>query len=440
MKQELTRQSQIYTIIVRNRISVIINKLVATGFGHLFGSSVINRVLSLFSAIVLIRLIPKSEYGIYANANNILGLFCISEGLGLSTALLQYGCTWSGERKQRLWSFCFYSSALFNLVLAIAIIFVGLTVDFSIPGTGKYLVAMALLPFVRFVSEMQRIYMRTEFKNKDFAKANTFSTVVIVALSIILSYMFLVYGIIAAHYIAGIFTIAFICYHLKVRFPSPTFRLPRYEIKEIVKFSITAALCNSSAIISMLMDTFLLGIIVAQSPVTASYKVATMIPTALAFIPTCVMTYIYPYFAKNAENGQWCLRTLRKVILGFGAFNILLCLILILGRRLWILILFGEQYLDSAPPLCVLVLNYFISATFAGVCGQLLTTQRKLTFNLVVGIISAALNILLNILLIPAWGSVGAAFATVSATTFTAVVSSIYLIRIYKSKKICTSN
>lgn len=421
-------------ILLKNRISAIINKLIATGFGHLFGSSVINRVLSLFSAIVLIRLIPKSEYGIYANANNILGLFCISEGLGLSSAMLQYGCTWNGEKKRRLWSFCFYTSALFNLILAIAIIFVGLTVNFSIPGTGKYLVAMALLPFVRFISEMQRIYMRTEFRNKDFAKANTFSTTVIVALSILLSFMFLVYGIIAAHYLAGLLTIVFICYYLKVRFPSPTFRLPKPEIKEIVKFSLTAALCNSSAIIAMLMDTFLLGIIVAQSSVTASYKVATMIPTALAFIPTCVMTYIYPYFAKNAEDGQWCMRTLKKVILGFGAFNILLCAILIIGRRFWIVILFGDQYLDCAPALCVLVLNYFIAATFAGVCGQLLTTQKKLTFNLIVGIIVALLNVLLNILLIPSFGAVGAAFATVSATIFSAVTSSIYLVRLYKSK------
>lgn len=434
-KQESMYTIQPSPIPVKNRLSAIINKLITTGFGHLFGSSVINRVLSLFSAIVLIRLIPKSEYGIYANANNILGLFCISEGLGLSSAMLQYGCTWNGDKKQRLWSFCFYTSALFNLILAIAIIFVGLTVNFSIPGTGQYLVAMAFLPFIRFISEMQRIYMRTEFRNKDFAKANTFSTTVIVALSILLSFMFLVYGIIAAHYLAGLLTIVFICYVLKVRFPSPSFRLPKTEIKEIVKFSLTAALCNSSAIIAMLMDTFLLGIIVAQSSVTASYKVATMIPTALAFIPTCVMTYIYPYFAKNSEDGQWCMRTLKKVILGFGAFNILLCAILIIGRRFWIVILFGDQYLDSAPALCVLVLNYFIAATFAGVCGQLLTTQKKLTFNLIVGIIVAILNVVLNMLLIPSFGAVGAAFATLLGTLISATMSCIYLIKIYKSKR-----
>ena len=296
---------------MKQRFYAIINKLITTGFGHLFGSSVINRVLSLFSAIVLIRLIPKSEYGIYANANNILGIFCISEGLGLSSAMLQYGCTWKDDKKKRLWSFCFYTSAIFNLILAIAIIVVGLNLNFSIHGTGKYLVAMALLPFVRFISEMQRIYMRTEFRNKDFAKANTFSTIIIVVLSILLSVFYLVYGIILAHYLAGFLTILFIGYYLKIRFPSPIIKIPKQEIKEIVKFSLIAALCNSSSIIALLMDTFLLGIIVAQSTVTASYKVATMIPTALAFIPACIMTYIYPYFAKNAEDGQWCLQTLK---------------------------------------------------------------------------------------------------------------------------------
>lgn len=419
---------------IRDKISSIVNKLIATGFTHLFGSSVINKILSLFSAVILIRLIPKDEYGIYANANNILGLFCISEGFGLGTAFLQYGCTWTGEQKQRLWSFCFYNSALFNLILAVAIMFTGLFVDFSIYGTGKYLTAMALLPFIRFISEMQRVYMRTEFRNKDFAKANTFSTLSIVIFSIILSYIFLVYGIIAAHYLAGIITTIFICYHLKISFPSVKFKLYKHEAKEIIKFSLTAALYNSLTIVAMLMDTFLLGIIVAQSSVTASYKVATMIPTALAFIPACMMTYIYPYFAKNADDGKWCMRNLRKIIIGFGGLNILICTVLIVGVHLWINILFGEQYLDSAPTMCILIVNYFISATFAGVCGQLLTAQKKLTFNLIICITGALLNIGLNILLIPKYASLGAAYATLLVTIFCAIASTTYLVKVYKSK------
>ena len=53
----------------------LIRKLKTTGFGHLFGSSVINKILTFMSSIILVRLIPKSDYGIYSNADNILGMF-----------------------------------------------------------------------------------------------------------------------------------------------------------------------------------------------------------------------------------------------------------------------------------------------------------------------------------------------------------------------------
>lgn len=109
------------------RIINFIQKLMRSGFGHLFGSSVLSRVLGFMSSIILVRLIPKSEYGIYANADNILGMFCIFEGFGMVSTFLQYGCTNQGKKKEAIWSFCFYFSLSFQILLSIVILFTSIT-------------------------------------------------------------------------------------------------------------------------------------------------------------------------------------------------------------------------------------------------------------------------------------------------------------------------
>ena len=219
----------------------------------------------------------------------------------------------------------------------------GKFVSFRIEGTGSLLVAMSFLPLVRLVSEMQRIYMRTEFKNKEYAYANTFSTAVTVVLSVVLSLFFFVYGIIVANYLACIFTILFISFILNTKLPNFDWSLPKEEKKELIKFSAVATVNNSTASIMYLLDTFILGIVIAESTVTASYKVASTIPTALSFIPTCIMTYIYPYFAKHSEDGKWCMRNYKKVLLLFGMFNFVVVGTLIVAAPLIIKILFGNQ-------------------------------------------------------------------------------------------------
>ena len=88
------------------KIHNILKKFKRTGFVHLFGSSVINNILAFVSSFILVRLIPKADYGVYANADNILGLFCIFEGFGMASTWLQYGCT----RNLRIYFriFCIY--------------------------------------------------------------------------------------------------------------------------------------------------------------------------------------------------------------------------------------------------------------------------------------------------------------------------------------------
>lgn len=414
------------------RIEDLINKLKKTGFVNLFGSSVINKVLTFVSSIIIVRLIPKSDYGIYSNANNILSLFCLLEGFASTSVLLQFGCTTQGKEKERVIRFCYTLSVFTNLILSFVILLSSLFINFSIAGTGKLLMLMSFQPLIRTLIEQQRTYLRIEQKNKEYAFSNNVYTFLSVILTVLFSVLFKVNGLIISTYVAVIFTTIFLWKKYNLFAPKFIFDMNKEEVKKMLKFSAVCVINNSTGSIMYLLDTFVLGIVVAESTVTASYKVASTIPTALSFIPTCVMVYIYPYFAKKNKDYRWCLKNYKRVLMLFGLFNFAIVTFLMIFAPLIIKFIFGSQYLDALTPFRILCFSYFIRATFRTVPGQLLVTQEKLGFNTFIGFASSALNTILNIVLIPKYSSNGAAIATLIVTVIFAVMSTIYLYIVLK--------
>jgi O-antigen/teichoic acid export membrane protein len=73
--------------------------------------------------------------------------------------------------------------------------------------------------------------------------------------------------------------------------------------------------------------------------------------------------------------------------------------------------LYGTRYLDSAPVLSILSLGYFFN-TALGFNGLTLKTFNKVRITVGIDIAAVVINIALNLVLIPRWGSVGAAAGT----------------------------
>ena len=121
------------------------------------------------------------------------------------------------------------------------------------------------------------------------------------------------------------------------------------------------------------------------------------------------------------------------MLLGLGAFNLLISAVLCIGAPLIIRLIFGYEYLDAVPVFIVLSINYFISGTFRIVSGNLLVTQRRLKFNLLVAIVSSVTNIIADYFFIQWWGSMGAAFATVLVVIISSILSTVRLIQSFKN-------
>ncbi len=95
-------------------------------------------------------------------------------------------------------------------------------------------------------------------------------------------------------------------------------------------------------------------------------------------------------------------------------------LILIIHFSTKIMLLFGADFLQSSDILIILSIGTSIFAIF-GVSGTVLVVSGHQKLNLVNALSATILNICLNIILIPKYGILGAAWATLSSMTFIAL-------------------
>lgn len=409
--------------------------LLRTGFFHIFSASVLNKIIVFLSNIIVIRLISKVEFGAYTYALNGLSFALLISGCGLVTGTFQlcseecdkdekkqiykYGCTW-GIR--------------INIVLSILILFFVLIFKLPIEGSNELLVLMSLNPIFLIVFDFQQIYLRSNFKNKEYSYGTTINTILLMILSILGSCLYAARGLIIGRYIAYILTALIMITIFKAPVCLNKASLDDMRKTALWKISIISMSNNGIAELLYLLDIFFLGLIITNEELVASYKVATVIPNACIFIPMAIVTYIYPYFAANRLDRDWCRSHYYQLLKSLIIINAIISLVLCVFSKQIIILVYGEKYLDCLTCFRILSIGYFFSGTFRVISGNLLVTQRKLKFNLFVNIICGIINIIGDLILIPKLYSIGAAITTFVVILISGLISTIYYLYLIRKE------
>lgn len=419
-----------------NKLSKI-KTLIRTGFFHIFGASAINKVLAFLCNIVLLHIISKSEYGVFTYAWNIYSIVILFSGMGITSGILQLCSEHAGDEEytKRATDYGTRFGLRFNLILVAILLGIGLFAPLKIESSRTILIATCLMPIVQLYFEMININLRVKKLNKQYARMQLSNTAIFYLVTLTSAFVLREMGLVAGHYISWIASIVIGVFVFKVSLISDKRESVGKDRGPILKISLISMTNNSLSHLLYLLDVFVLGIVDPQETILASYKAATLIPTALAFIPASLMTYSYPYFAQHRKDKAWCRKYYKLTLLGFGAFNMFVSAFLVILAPFIVKYTYGSQYLDCVPVFRILSINYFISATFRTLSGFLLLTQRALKFNLFVAIVSSVVNIFADYFFIQWWGSVGAAFATVLVVLVSSILSTTYLLYLYNRKK-----
>lgn len=417
----------------------ILDKLYRTGFFHIFGTNVLNKILGFVNGIILVRVLTKPEYGLFTYAFNIYNLIMLANGLGMDASVLQLCCERIQDKAfcQRVVRQGARIGGAFNIFLGIILLGLGLFVPLAFEASRPLFYMLCLLPLTQFIYALLCIILRAERRNQEFAQLSLISTLVTVSMGITFAWFFREKGLIVGYYLASLAGIGWGYLRLSTRIHFRGETLEPESRKSLISIGTICVLNNGISQMLYVLDIFILGIFFSDESILAGYKVATLIPFGLLFIPSSLMTYLFPYFASHQQDGKWCYRYYLKILCGFGLANAVLSAVLFLFADLVVQVAFGRDYADIVPLFQILLVNYFFTATFRNLAGNVLAAQRKLKFNFYVAATSGVLNIVLDICFIQWWGAWGAAVTTFTVTVFSGVVSTIYLIYVFKKTVSC---
>ena len=204
--------------------------------------------------------------------------------------------------------------------------------------------------------------------------------------------------------------------------PEVTKSTPEYVPKQWVPSMLSMLFMAGAATIFTRSDAVMLGLLRGTTEVglyTVALRGARFVVMSLQVGATVLAPHVASLYAEGRIDELQRLTT--KSIRTIMAYALPVGLgLMIFGG--WFLALFGDDFVAGHPVLTVLCLGQLVNAATGSVSLLLIMTHHERD-NVVVTGTTAVLNGVLNLVLIPEWGAMGAAIATTTAT----IISNIWL-------------
>lgn len=391
------------------------------GFVSILGSKVAVLLLGVIITPLVVRFLGSAKYGDYAFLMSVLGVTMILSNAGIFDGTRKYIAE---ERPQSDWVeqvFGFYLRVAIILAIAAAMIYgafshLGLVERFLGSDFVIYFYLLGMLIVVRQANSVVRgglMGLGLEDKSEPL---RVLSKVVygIVALSLL--YLGLeVSGVLIGHLIATLL-IAILGYVILFRHIDKSSVLaripknfPRHELLSFNVLSIGLILLTASL---YHVDILLLRLI-SGDQATGFYRASLVVAEFLWFVPVALQTVLL-----HSSSNLWSQGRANKITnlsSKVTRFNLSLVLLLAIGLAAlagdFLPLYFGAEFEASVLPLLILLpgaVGFAIARPIFAI-GQ---GKGALRILIVATGAAATINLLLNLLLIPPYGNLGAAIAT----------------------------
>jgi len=378
-----------------------------------FSFQILIFILGLVTSIILARTLGPSGKGTYTLILLIPTVMLKLGSLGIEGANVYF----TGSKKYVLKDIV--SNSLFDSILLgsiLIILFIGISylkVFHNFLNSNQinlfYLWLVVLtVPFSLLLGFLTSIILGQE-KIITYNKINIFQIIFqLIAVSIfLLIFKQGIFGAIISYVLTIIFVTLLVVLFIK-KYTKIYASYNKKIFKDTAKYGVKAYLGNLAQFLNYRLDMFMVALFLTTASV-GYYSIAVGIAEKLWMLPGTIATVLFPRISsmKDTEANNLTPRIARHTF--FIIF--ILSLILAMLTVPMIKILFGLDFLLSAVPLFIL-LPGIVALGGAKTLTADMAGRGKPQFGTYAALISLAVNIPLNLWLIPRWGISGAAFAS----------------------------
>ena len=403
--------------------------------------NVSNKAIILMTGIVLIRILGKSQYGVYTYVLSILGVLAIPAEYGIANLLVRETAKGISNRDyptiKGSWRWSLYFSLIFSAAILL-LSFFGVLLGknhFDQVEINTFIIAMALLPLhiIVFIGS---------------GALRGLKKIIIGQLpdSIIIPGIFVLL-LIAGYYLTPLELtasstmalrlvatfVAFLCVMIFLfkNFPPKVKDVkPYYQGKAWLASVISLGLSSGLNIVKSRSNTLILGIFVDSGQI-ATFQVAVSAAALSGVILQAANVILAPQFAslisqKNFKKLQTLVSTSARIV---SALTLAATIILVLFGKPLLAFAFGPDLVEAYPSLVILMGGQLVNAFLGSVAYILNMAGYEKDVMKAIGI-SAVINTVLALVLTPIWGIIGGAVAS----SISLIVAQVSLYRLVYKK------
>jgi O-antigen/teichoic acid export membrane protein len=393
------------------------HKKFAFDVGITFLASAVTLPLGFVITIALGRYLGAGDLGLYRMTSTIYGIALLITAVGIPAAMIKYVAEFKDDRTK--FNQIASSGVITSLFLGIGFIALfyfssGLFANtFNMPELSGLLKLLSpVFPFA-LVSGALLGLLNGLREMKKYAAATIIHSILMVIVTVVLIY----YGFGVAGAVIGIVLSAVgNCLYLifvSRNYFEITFSEYVPTAKNMLQFGWKLVAGNAINQVNYHADILLIGYFLTATDV-GYYAVAVGLSKFFWIIPQSIQTITYPATSEYwAENNHSALQTMIDKSMKYSA-----CILLPIGLGVGffandiITTIFGEEFIYSVLPLLILLVGTIIGGATGRAIGSTLAGIGRADLNPKMSAASATTNIILNIILIPSFGIVGAAIAT----------------------------
>lgn len=421
-------------------------KRIVKGTGFVLICIFLGKLIAYLYVLLVANKLGGSLYGTLNIGFAIVTFLYIVASLGLNEGLLRFVSfnigKGDGLKARKIISFsviiCAISGVFFGALLFILSNKIAVSI-FNNPSLSLILKLFAVsIPF--YVLGDLFLYLLRSYKRADyevFVREILEKTIRLV-LSLIFIYLgYSLFGVSLAYLISMIifFLVSFILLKKVFKKSLLFFKelLQKDEIKDIIYFSMPLLFTLFLAKLLGTVDVLIIGYL-KESVSVGVYHIALASSEIMIILPTAIMRIFFPMITGlYGQNNFKEIRTLYIIISKWIVyFNVPLFISIALFSKQLISLMFRAEYWGAYLPLVILSFGFMVNSTSISSSHILkMIKKTKIIFFTIAS--SITLNIILDFILIPSYGIVGASIATAISQI---MVTLIYIIFCYKYFKL----
>jgi O-antigen/teichoic acid export membrane protein len=369
-------------------------------------------------SIILARTLPLEEFGTYSVAFSFTALFTFLADFGIATVTTR-DISQKPEKAQQILS---QSLPLKTLLAGIASLVI-IVIAFILGRRSSDLLLTVIFSIYVGINSLN-IFLQAYFRATLIMKFEAISKIIQGLSLIMIAVMGIViipniYIVASGFVISSIIALVYLYYQVSKAMPNLEFEWNSNASILLLRNSWVYGLSGFLALINLNFDAVMIGFTVSNE-LAGIYTAIYTILVALTFVMNIAFVPLFTIIARKSSDKVFLRSALIKLTMIMGIIGSIIGITIYILRQYILDILYGGE-ISLYPHILTVLSLVFVLSALRWPAGYILAAIGKQKIYLVILLISAFCNILLNIIFIPQFGIIAAAWTTVISEIITLI-------------------